>query len=177
MRHDELTEMLRRTAAGLPVDDHPDLDAIHARSRRARRRRTALTIAAVAAVVVVLGVGISVIARHDSSPTDVHTAAIGATTVPETTNPPTTMSASTAPPTTVHMPCPTGGITDPSGNAGDPDYVGLTLEQAQALATKQGHPLLLIERDGQPLPYFLDLVVGRVDIVINDNVVTQACHE
>ncbi len=176
MRTDELTEMLRDAAAELPVDDHPDIDLIADRGRSARRRRRALTITLAAAAALGIGLGYGAVARHNSSTENVHTAATGATTVPRATNPATSMSVSTAPPTTVRMPCAPKSAQNPS-DYDSPGYVGLTLEQAQTLAAQQGHPLEVIDRDGKHIPHTLERVTGRINVVINNNVVTQACHE
>jgi hypothetical protein len=173
MQVDKLSELLRRTAESIPVDDHPDLDAIHALTHSERRRRTARRAVVAVMVAAVLGVGIAAIAQHRTPSTEVHAAANGATTVPDPTNAPTTISPSTAPPTTIHMPCARSG----PGNANAPHYIGLTLERARTRAASQGHPLLIIDVDGRRLPFELDRLIGRVNVVVVNNVVKQACHE
>lgn len=173
MQVDEFSALLKRTAESIPVDDHPDLDAIHARTRKERRRQAARKASVAVVIAAVFCVGIVAIAQHRTQTTQVHTAAIDATTVPNPTAAPTTISPSTAPPTTIHMPCARSG----PGNENAPEYLGLTLEQAQALAKQQGNPLLVIDVDGRRLPFELDGLIGRVNVVVVNDVVTQACHE
>ncbi len=56
-------------------------------------------------------------------------------------------------------------------------YVGLSLEQAQALASSRGEVIRVVEQDGVFIASTADRNPHRVDVSLTSGSVTQACHE
>ncbi len=56
-------------------------------------------------------------------------------------------------------------------------YVGLTVEQAHALAQSQGDIVRILEQDGVWLPATVERNPRRVDVLVTAGKVTYACHE
>ncbi len=53
-------------------------------------------------------------------------------------------------------------------------YIGLTVDEAGALADEEGRPWRIVEEDGEPLPATMDLVENRVNLVVQDGIVVGA---
>ena len=53
----------------------------------------------------------------------------------------------------------------------DGGYGGLTVEQAQNLATERGVLFRVVEQDGEPLMVTMDYVTGRVNAEIENDIV------
>ncbi|MBK9180090.1 MAG: hypothetical protein IPM45_11100 [Acidimicrobiales bacterium] len=53
-------------------------------------------------------------------------------------------------------------------------YIGLTVEEAGALADEEGRPWRVVEEDGEPLPATMDLIENRVNLVVQDGTVVGA---
>lgn len=100
-----------------------------------------------------------------------------ATTAPPTTAPttaptPTSTSTPTSTPTTIALSfCTATPLRDA------PLYLGLTLEQAQALAASRSEILRVVEQDGVPVVVTAEGNPHRVDVYLASGTVTQACHE
>lgn len=52
-----------------------------------------------------------------------------------------------------------------------PDYIGLTVEEAQELAEQQGTSFRVVEQDGQALPATMDWRPGRINASVENNIV------
>ena len=53
------------------------------------------------------------------------------------------------------------------------DYLGMTVEQAEAKAQSQDVPFRVVERDGEIQPTTQDIRVGRINATVNNDVVTS----
>lgn len=53
------------------------------------------------------------------------------------------------------------------------DYVGLSLEQAQTLASEKGLPFRVVMKDGEALAVTLDYRPGRINASIENNIVVS----
>ncbi len=56
------------------------------------------------------------------------------------------------------------------------EYVGLTLADAEALASSYGLESRVVRADGRDLAVFGNLVTRRVDFAVEDGVVTRASY-
>jgi hypothetical protein len=54
------------------------------------------------------------------------------------------------------------------------EYVGLSVDDAGALADSEDRPWRIVEEDGEPLPVTRDLVPDRANFVVEDGTVTAA---
>ncbi len=53
------------------------------------------------------------------------------------------------------------------------DYIGLSVEAAQALAEQNGVPFRVTMQDGQPLPATMDFRIGRINAAVEDDIVVD----
>lgn len=72
---------------------------------------------------------------------------------------------------------PEKGTSERSEMFEEEDFVGLTEREAKDKAKAADTPIRVLERDGQPLPATMDLREGRVNLYINDGVVTKVWIE
>ena len=64
--------------------------------------------------------------------------------------------------------------TCPKGTVAADDVVGLTVDQAKAVALEQGcEEIRVIERDGKHLPTTMDFRVDRLNVAVTDGKVTS----
>jgi hypothetical protein len=81
----------------------------------------------------------------------------------------TTTSPAAGLPTTGGEPCIAEGQENPA-----PEYVGLTLEDAEALAEENGLTLRVVGEDGECFAITMDLRDDRVNVELADGVVIAA---
>jgi hypothetical protein len=53
------------------------------------------------------------------------------------------------------------------------DYVGLSLEEAEAKAEADGRPTRVVEEDGEKFPVTMDFIENRLNFVVEDGTVTK----
>ena len=90
------------------------------------------------------------------------------TTAPTSTAPSTTTPSNTAPPSTAVAPSTTIPAETPTGAD---QYLSLPLEQAGALADLNGTPWRVVVLDGQSQVITFDVVPGRLNFTVADNIV------
>lgn len=70
-----------------------------------------------------------------------------------------------------------GTLTEAEAEAVATAYLGLTEDEAEALAAADGRPYRVGARDGERFALTQDYVVGRITVTIEDGVVTAATVE
>lgn len=67
-------------------------------------------------------------------------------------------------------------VPDPADDAGAPaeNYVGLSLEEAEALAEANGHKIRIMEQDGEQFAGTMEVDMSRVNVGITDGIITEA---
>jgi hypothetical protein len=53
------------------------------------------------------------------------------------------------------------------------DYIGLTVDEATALAESESRPARVVEEDGESLPVTMDFIENRLNFVVVDGKVTE----
>ena len=59
-------------------------------------------------------------------------------------------------------------FTNPNQQVDDSGYVGLTEDEAQEKASRDGETIRVVERDGESLPVTMDLMEGRLNLSVKD---------
>lgn len=73
---------------------------------------------------------------------------------------------------TVEAPANTEPVADEQSD-GEETYVGLSVTEAQALAAENNVPFRVVERDGELLPTTKDFRLGRVNAIVESNLVVD----